>query len=145
MKNEGRERVPCVVVAAAIIFQDGKFLLTRRKLNAHQGGLWEFPGGKREKGETLERCVQRELKEEVGVEVTHVTPLSVVRHQYPDKDVELHFFTCSICQGLPVALECLEIAWVPLENLTSYAFPEADRPVLEEILYGDLRDKFRHA
>jgi len=142
MNNQGFHEFPCVVVAAAIIYQDGKFLLTKRKFEAHQGGMWEFPGGKLEVEETLEQCLRRELQEEIGVEVTKLKPLSVFRHRYPDQEVELHFFSCSIFQGNPTPLECLEIAWVPRGELSSYVFPEADQPVLREILHGKFRGEF---
>ena len=126
--------LPSIVVSAAILECQGKFLLTRRKLDVHQGGLWEFPGGKQEAGETLEECLQRELKEEVDIEVGDVEPFYVIRHRYPEKEVELHFFTCSIHQGIPKPLQSMEIAWVPKSALAFYAFPEADRPVLTKIL-----------
>jgi 8-oxo-dGTP diphosphatase len=96
MNNQGLRGLPFVVVAAAILQREGKILLTRRKLDAHQGGLWEFPGGKQEVGETLEQCLQRELKEEIDIEVGDVQHFYVLRYRYPEKEVELHFFTCSI-------------------------------------------------
>jgi len=134
MNNHGLQDVPYVVVAAAILQRDGQILLTRRKLDVHQGGLWEFPGGKREVGETLEQCLRRELKEEIDIEVCDVRAFSIVRHRYPEKEVELNVFTCSIHQGEPKALDCMDIAWVHRHELASYEFPEADRPVLRKLL-----------
>ena len=139
MNNKGLKELPYVVVAAAILQCEGKILLTRRKLNAHQGGLWEFPGGKREVGETLEQCLKRELKEEVDIEVGALKHFSVLRYRYPEKEVELHFFTCSIVQGDPKPLGCIEIAWVTKGELAFYEFPAADRPVLRQILQGQLK------
>lgn len=134
MNNHGLQDVPYVVVAAAILQQEGKILLTRRRLDVHQGGLWEFPGGKQEVGETLEQCLRRELKEEIDIEVCDVRAFSTVRHRYPEKEVELNVFTCSIHQGEPKALECMELVWVHRHELSSYEFPEADRPVLRKLL-----------
>ena len=133
MNDHSLEKLPCIVVAAAIIYQEGKILLTRRKLDADQGGLWEFPGGKQESGEMLEQCLRRELKEEIDITVGVLRPFAVVHHCYPQKKVELHFFTCSLDQGAPKALGCLEMAWVSPHELSSYEFPAADQPVLQKI------------
>jgi 8-oxo-dGTP diphosphatase len=138
MNNQGLRELPYVVVAAAILQREGRILLTRRKLDAHQGGLWEFPGGKQEVGETLEQCLQRELKEEIDIEVGDVQHFYVLRYRYPEKEVELHFFTCSIFQGDPKPLGSLEMAWVPKCELSSYELPEADRPVLRKLLERNL-------
>ena len=142
MNDPGLIELPFVVVTAAIIHQEGKIFITRRKLEADQGGLWEFPGGKQEKGESLEQCLKRELKEEIDIEVSNVQPFWVLRHRYPEKEVELHFFTCSLFAGNPQPLECIEMAWVPPHELGSYAFPVADEPVLEIIIQGIQENNF---
>src|SRR6185295_20228273 len=98
--------------AAAIICENGKYLVARRKQDAHLGGLWEFPGGKREPGETMEHCLKRELQEELGVEIGEPTQWQVIQHAYPEKTVELHFFQCRINRGDPMPLACDEIRWV---------------------------------
>lgn len=136
MNNPRHQDLPNVVVAAAILECQGKFLLTRRRLDVHQGGLWEFPGGKQEAGETLEQCLHRELKEEIDIEVADLQPFYNLRHRYPEKEVELHFFTCSIYRGIPKPLQSIEIAWVSKAALESYSFPEADQSVLEKIKQG---------
>jgi len=141
MNDQSLEEFPFVVVAAALIFQEGKILLTRRKLEAPQGGLWEFPGGKQEAGETLECCLQREVKEELDIEVGNVQPFCVLRHRYPEERVELHFFTCSIYSGNPQPLGCIEMAWVTPHELASYEFPAADEAVLKKIIQGRLENK----
>ena len=136
MNSQNIQKLPDIVVAAAIIFHEGSILLTRRMLDADQGGLWEFPGGKREVGETLEQCLRRELKEEIDIHVGNVQPFYTLRHQYPDKEIELHFFTCSIDKGNPKPLGCIELAWVPQDQLASFNFPAADQAVLKKILQG---------
>ena len=134
MNNRNLQELPLVIVAAAIIFQKGKILLTRRKPDTHQGGLWEFPGGKQERGETLEECLRRELKEEIDIEVSNAKHFYTHRHRYPEKEVELHFFTCSIFEGTPKPFGCIEMAWVSPHELASYEFPAADQPILKKIL-----------
>ena len=122
-----------IQVAAAVIERWGRYLITRRKTDVHLGGYWEFPGGKREEGETFEACVQREVLEELGVEITVLRPLIVTRHEYPEKIVQLHFFTCSLSHGDPLALDCLDFRWVKGEELTAYSFPPADAPVIAQL------------
>src|SRR5688572_5790556 len=90
-----------VQVVAGIIRQGGRYLITRRRSGVHLEGLWEFPGGRREPGETMEDCLRRELREELGIEITEPLPYRVVRYAYPDKLVELYFFFCSIEKGRP--------------------------------------------
>ena len=119
-----------LLVAAAVICCDGRYLITRRKPGTHLEGLWEFPGGKREPGETLEDCLRRELREELGVEISEPVLFQTVRHDYPDKSVELHFYQCGIKPGGVQLLEGADVKWVPAEQLGSFTFPEADRALV---------------
>ena len=125
-----------VQVAAALIVREGRYLLTKRRADAHLGGLWEFPGGKREPGESLEDCLRRELREELGIEITEPVSFQIIRHAYPEKTVELHFFRCSIKDGEPLLLGCEALQWVSPEELTRVALPPADRPLVD-VLQGD--------
>lgn len=118
-----------LVVTAAVIERDGAYLLTRRLEGTHLEGLWEFPGGKCEPGETLEACLGRELVEELELDVRIVRRLLVVRHAYPEKLVELHFFECA-AQGRPVPQQGQECRWVPAGELFTLPFPEADRELI---------------
>ena len=120
-----------VQVAAGVISHQGKYLIAKRKAGAHLGGLWEFPGGKREGGESLEDCLRRELREELGIQILAPTPFRVVRHEYPDKRVEIYFFFCSSHHGQPRALGCDEVRWVGPKDFHHYQFPPADEPLLE--------------
>ncbi|HZC67331.1 MAG TPA: (deoxy)nucleoside triphosphate pyrophosphohydrolase [Nitrospirales bacterium] len=122
-----------VQVAAALILHEGRYLLTRRKADVHLGGLWEFPGGKREPGESLEECLRRELREELGIEITEPVPFQIIRHAYPEKTVELHFFRCSIKDGHPYPKGCDALQWVPPEKLTQVPLPLADRPLVDAL------------
>lgn len=126
--------VPAVVqVAAGLIVREGHYLIAKRKADTHLGGLWEFPGGKREPGESLEDCLRRELREELGIDVTSPVHFRVIRHEYPEKTVELHFFHCAISCGEAVALDCEEVRWVMPNEMTQYEFPSADRPLIEAL------------
>jgi len=122
-----------IQVAAAVIECDGRYLITQRGPHTHLAGYWEFPGGKRESGESLEACVQREVREELGVEVTQPTPFMVIQHEYPEKEVKLHFFFCSISTGEVQSLGCAGFQWVTPGELLNFEFPPADEPVVARL------------
>jgi mutator protein MutT len=125
-----------VQVAAALIVHEGRYLITRRTADVHLGGLWEFPGGKREAGESLEDCLRRELREELGIEVAQPVLFRVIRHEYPEKAVELHFFLCSIVSGFPRPLGCADLRWVAPEELPQFPLPPADQPLVEALRHA---------
>jgi len=125
---------PSVQVAAGLISREGCYLITRRKAGVHLGGLWEFPGGKREPGESLEDCLRREVREELGVEITRPALFRVIHHDYPEMSVELHFFRCSIREGQTRPLGCEDLRWVAPEEMAQYEFPPADQPLVRSLL-----------
>jgi 8-oxo-dGTP diphosphatase len=120
-----------IQVAAGLIKKDRRYLITKRPAGVHLAGFWEFPGGKRETGESLEQCLLRELKEELGIDIIPGSPAHIIRHEYPEKLVELHFFCCTIQRGEPQALGCEELRWVAANDLLQYEFPPADRPIID--------------
>jgi mutator protein MutT len=120
-------------VAAALIFRDGKVLITQRHANAHLGGLWEFPGGKREPDETFEQCLVRELREELGVEASVGELFKEVTHAYPEKTVRLKFFICRLENGEPRPLDCAAVRWTDKPELDNHDFPSADARLLDEL------------
>ncbi|HMS85330.1 MAG TPA: (deoxy)nucleoside triphosphate pyrophosphohydrolase [Nitrospira sp.] len=122
-----------IEVAAGLIKRNSRYLIARRKAGVHLAGFWEFPGGKREVGESLADCLQRELWEELSIRIDTPIPYQIVRHEYSDKIVELHFYHCAIEQGEPVPLGCDEIRWVLPEELTQFAFPPADYAVIQSL------------
>ncbi|MBI3853698.1 MAG: 8-oxo-dGTP diphosphatase MutT [Verrucomicrobia bacterium] len=120
-----------VEVAAGLIFRDGKLLITQRPADAHLGGLWEFPGGKRHPGESFEECLRRELFEELGIEVTVGALVEEITHAYPEKTVRLKFFRCRWERNEPRALGCPAFLWVNLSELAGHEFPAADAELLQ--------------
>ena len=122
-----------IQVAAALIVGEGRYLITQRRADVHLGGLWVFPGGKREPGESLEDCLRRELREELGIEISSPVLFRVIRHDYPEKSVELHFFRCAIASGLPRPLGCEDLQWVAPEELGRFPLPPADQPLVEAL------------
>jgi mutator protein MutT len=113
-------------VTAGLLWKDGKVLITRRPQGSHLAGYWEFPGGKQEPGESLERCLEREIKEELDVEVKVQRHLLQIDHEYENKSISLHLFHCSIVSGRPSPLGCDEMKWVSPEDLSRYPLPPPD-------------------
>jgi 8-oxo-dGTP diphosphatase len=129
-----RGRGPSVEVAAALIQDDeGRYLIARRRRGTHLEGLWEFPGGKREPGETLQACLRRELAEELGAEFTVGDKVDTVRWRYPGKTVVLHFYRCRLERGAIEAREGQDVQWVAADRLARYQFPPADLALLARL------------
>jgi len=122
-----------VEVAAGLIHHEGRYLIARRKPGVHLAGYWEFPGGKREPGESLEDCLRRELFEELRIQVDVPVPYRIIRHDYPEKTVELHFYRCAIEEGQATAIDCAEIRWVLPEELRHFTFPPADQVIIDAL------------
>src|SRR5947208_3418888 len=125
--------MPPIEVAAGLVFRQGKLLITQRHADVHLGGLWEFPGGKREPNESFEQCLPRELREELGIEVVVGELLESLTHEYPEKTVHLRFFRCEWKQNEPQPLGCLALRWVTAVELENYEFPAADSRLLEKL------------
>jgi mutator protein MutT len=119
-----------VEVAAGIIERDGLILIAQRLPHGHLGLLWEFPGGKREPGETLEECLEREILEELGIQVEVGQKRREIEHIYPDRTVQLTFFSCRWKEGEPRAIGCHDFRWVPPNDLKQFQFPDADKEIL---------------
>jgi len=97
-------------------------------------GLWEFPGGKREPGETFEDCLVRELREELGIEVALGQAFDEITHDYPGKTVHLKFFLCRLAKGEPRAIGCAAYEWATRERLSKRDFPPADERLLVRLV-----------
>jgi mutator protein MutT len=122
-----------VTVVAAITRRGDEILITRRFDNVHLPGLWEFPGGKVESGESMTAALQREIREELGVEIAVGEEFLAVRHEYPGKVVDLHFFDCVLVAGEPQAIEVADLRWVRVSELDGFEFPAADGALLKKL------------
>jgi 8-oxo-dGTP diphosphatase len=125
------------VVAAAIEDATRRLLLTRRPEDVHQGGLWEFPGGKRDPGESVAEALRRELAEELGIEPLAARPLIKLRHEYPDKGVILDVWRVSAFEGRPRGLEGQPLCWFEPSALADLPMPAADRPIVMALQLPD--------
>jgi A/G-specific adenine glycosylase len=125
-----RRPLPHHDIAAGVIWRGDQLLISKRHTDDLLGGLWELPGGKQEEGETLEECLVREVREELGIEIAVGDPLMTVRHAYTHFRVTLHVFHCHYLCGEPQALDCADWRWVRLDELDDFAFPAANRRIL---------------
>lgn len=128
------KQTPTVEVAAAIVRKKGKILIARRRADQMLGGMWEFPGGKRHRGESLEETVHREIREEIGIAVRVGKEICVVKHAYSHFKMRLHAFECVYRSGTASARASDEVRWVRAGDLRAYPFPVADRRILDLLL-----------
>ena len=124
---------PIIDVAAGLIFRAGQLLITQRRPGDHLGLLWEFPGGKVEPNETFEHCLIRELREELGIQVSVGPQIEEITHAYHEKTVRLRFFHCTLISGEPQPIHCHALAWVTRQTLATYEFPAADAKLIERL------------
>lgn len=124
-----------VVVTAAVIEREGRFLITRRLEGTHLAGTWEFPGGKCEAGESPAECLAREIREELNATVRVGGEILRTRYVYPDRVVELRFFRCDL-DGEPAPMLGQEIRWVNRADLGVLEFPPADRELIVLLTTG---------
>jgi 8-oxo-dGTP diphosphatase len=121
-----------VVVVAGVVEVGGRFLVTRRPKGVHLQGVWEFPGGKCDHGETLANCLARELREELDVTSVAGEEIFSTTHAYPDRTIELHFFRCELL-GDPRPQLGQEMRWVTREELKRLEFPPADAELIRTL------------
>jgi mutator protein MutT len=141
---EAKNPRPHLQVTAGLIWRDGKVLIARRPRGRHLAGFWEFPGGKQEENETLQGCLEREIKEELGIEIRADKKLLSVRHHYETTCITLHVFQCSDLKGRPTAQEGQEAKWVRPEDLPSYKFSPPDLKVVDMLLRDYYREETRY-
>lgn len=128
-----KKPLPHYNVTAAVIHQNGKILIAQRPLDGMLGGLWEFPGGKQEDGETLAECLQREIKEELGLEIEVGQPVTVVNHSYSHFKITLHAFCCQLLGGTPQSIGVAGWQWVTLDEMGAFPFPRTDQKIIEAL------------
>lgn len=144
-KARARPRRPHYEIAVGVIWRgrarstDGEVLIAQRREGGLLGGLWEFPGGKREPGESLRRCCAREIWEEVGLRVCVGRKLMTIRHAYSHFRITLHVFECRPLGGSPRALGCQQVRWVRCQQLSQYPFPAANRRIIEALQRESLK------
>ena len=133
MDKTGSSDRNSVYVAAGIIWRKGAFLAARRPMDKPRGGLWEFPGGKQEAGESMEEALARELREELGISIGIPALWRVVRHAYPDMTVIIHFMHVTEFSGEPQARDGQELRWVTPAEARALPFLPADVPLVAEL------------
>ena len=127
------ERTIMVEVVAGLIWKDGKFMICQRPENKARALLWEFVGGKVEKGESREDALIRECKEELDIVVKPLDVFCIVDHVYPDITIRLVLFNAEIVSGEPKLLEHADLKWISADEIDNYEFCPADKEILEKI------------
>lgn len=128
-----RPAIPHHQIAIGVVHRDGRVLIALRPAEGLLGNLWEFPGGKRKPTETLKRCCQRELAEETGLAVEVGKRFAVVQHAYSHFRITLHAYHCTSISGDAAPKTSQEIRWVRLDELDDYAFPKANKRIIEAL------------
>jgi A/G-specific adenine glycosylase len=132
--KRAKKKLPHHQIGVGVIWKRGKLLIAQRHADDLLGGLWEFPGGHQEKGESLAKCVAREVREELGIKVQVEDEFAVVDHAYSHFSITMHAFACRWLSGQPRALGCARWKWVSPRKLSQYAFPKANRTVIEQLM-----------
>jgi A/G-specific adenine glycosylase len=137
-----RKRIPHLTVTAAVIRRDGKALLSKRPADGLLGGLWEFPGGTLEESDPdLPGCLQREIREELGVEVSVGEPFGVYKHAYTHFKITLHAYLCTLLDGVePQTIESDELAWVDPAALAEYPMGKVDRQIADRLMRTEIEN-----
>jgi A/G-specific adenine glycosylase len=126
-----KKQVPTYTIAVAVIYRDGRILIDKRKPDGLLGGLWEFPGGKKKPRESLKAAAKREALEELGIDVQVGRALAVVDHAYSHFRIRMHAFECEYVSGAPRCITCTAFKWVRPNDLDRYAFPAANKKVIQ--------------
>lgn len=121
-------------IGVAVIWNESaQILIDKRKLSGSMGGLWEFPGGKIEAGETVVECIVREIREELGIEIVVGEHLISIEHTYPAFNITIIVHNCQHSSGIPQPIECDEIRWVSVSDFDKYEFPAANSAIIDAI------------
>ena len=126
-----------IVVVAAVIERDGRFLVARRLSGTHLAGFWEFPGGKVHDGETHDEALRREISEELDAGIANARLIFHTAHTYPERVVELHFYRGDLT-GEPRAMLGQELRWITREEFAGLEFPPADAALIDGLIHASL-------
>lgn len=136
--KQKKKKIPHIVVGAAVVKNKNEtVLVAQRREDQMLGGLWEFPGGKKEPNESIHRCVIRELKEELGINVELSAKILCVDHAYSHFTMEMHVYWAQIKSGKPKSIECKDFKWISLEEIRTLPFSKADLKVIDAITEAD--------
>ncbi len=128
------KKTPIITVGAGIVInKQGKYLIAQRKDDVMLGGLWEFPGGKQEKGESIKTCIKRELQEELGITVSVQKKLVTVHHTYSHFRLVMHTYFCTLVSGTPKTIDCNDFRWCNFDELRKYPYSKADLKILDAL------------
>lgn len=142
--RESSSPLPHKLIGVAVIWNEqGQILIDKRRQEGLLGGLWEFPGGKIEAGETVEECIKREILEELAIEVEVGKHLITLDHAYTHFRVTLNVYHCSHLRGEPQPLECDEIRWVTLDEIDQFPFPKANEKIIAALRLSASREEVR--
>lgn len=126
--------IPHKVIGVGVIWNtQGQILIDRRRPEGLLGGLWEFPGGKIETGETVEECIKREIQEELGIEIEVGSHLITIDHTYTHLRVTLTVHHCHHPTGCPMPIECDEFRWVTLDEIDQFPFPKGNVQIIDAL------------
>lgn len=129
-----KKKIPHIVVGAAVVMNGkGQVLIAQRRAEDMLGGLWEFPGGKQEAGETIQECVARELNEELGIQIEVGDFLVTVKHAYSHFTMELHTYFATVKSGKPKPLQCQNFQWLKISDLRNVPYSKADLRIIDEL------------
>lgn len=132
---------PYKLIGVGVIWNEQQqILIDRRPPKGVMGGLWEFPGGKVEPGETIEECIRREIREELGIEIEVGKHLITIEHIYTHLHVTLAVHQCRHLTGIPQAIECEEIRWVRLDEIDQFTFPEANGQIITTLKRANYKE-----
>jgi A/G-specific adenine glycosylase len=126
-----KKRLPSYIVAVGVIDREGRILIDKRKPEGLLGGLWEFPGGKKRRRESLEAALRREVREELAITIRVGRLIAVVDHTYSHFRVHIHAFECTHVSGEPRCITCADFKWVRPADLGRYAFPAANHKIIQ--------------
>jgi mutator protein MutT len=128
---KGRNEKPHFEVTAGLVWKDGQVLVAKRPEGSHLAGMWEFPGGKKERGESTNECVEREIQEELGIKVKAEKAFMRVEHDYGSKSITLHVHNCTCIEGVPKPLQCAEVKWIDPIDLKRLTLPPPDAKIVD--------------